>query len=79
LLLEFKDPQICKSTLLALNLEFDLCDDNSTELSFDSSLPESHSILENHSLKLTLRSLDGTLQHLFNKKEDLKLELKQTF
>jgi len=51
------------------------CVDTSKEYQYNEKLPESSLVLDNHALRLTLNESDGSLISIFNKKEDIQMDI----
>ena len=79
LLVTFPSLKSCQEIIRLLEKDENEYVDHSRTYTYTEELPNIHSKLENSHLKLILDPKDGSLKTLINKKEDVKVELRQRF
>jgi len=79
LLLTFSSVEFCQEAIKLLGKDVFECVDHSRTFSYTDQIPSVHAKLENPYLQLHVDAKDGSLKMILNKKEDVRVNLRQRF
>jgi hypothetical protein len=79
LLLTFSSVEFCHEGIKLLGKDVFECVDHSRTYTYTDQIPNVHAKLENPYLQLHLDANDGSLKVMLNKKEDVRVNLRQRF
>lgn len=81
ILLEFDTADQCKAYLASQAMDPEECQGREMQMSYsgEEQLPETQRYLENHDLRINLDSKDGSIVSIFQKRENVKVDMRQRF